>query len=211
MATSLVPYTSPYTSPYSRSPRRARTKQGYLDTADTMAGNAEAAGDTANDAFLTRATQFDPTAAYQRYARGAWGSISDALGDQLRNLRDQSVGAGRLDTGFYDEDTGKIYKTATDQLSRALASGALQATGQDLQNTSLLGQYAGSTLDRAGDLNTALFDEKQAEENARKKRSGGIGSAIGSLIGGVAGTFLGPIGGGLGAKVGGAIGGAIGS
>ncbi len=171
-------------------------------------------GRRASDAYLDRATNFDASGALKEYARGAWGSISEALGQQLRDLSGRAVGAGRFDSGFYDEDQGYLVNNATRQFSNALSSQAVNALGLQQRNTEGLGSFGSRARENAFDMTAeqrAFEENAYREEQARKRRRrAGIGSAIGTALGAGAGLFLGgPAGVGPGATLGGGLGGAI--
>lgn len=198
--------------------QRAAVPTGY----GTVAG-VQAAGDaqidaergmanTANNAYLDQATHFDASAALDKYATGAYNTISQGLKQSLSDLGGSAVGAGRFDSGFYDEDQGVVINRATGQLNDAIAGQAMSAASLQQQNTAGLGRYG---LEQQGDANDLLAarseqvqnDAREAAERARKRKRG-IGAAIGGLVGGVGGFLAGgPAGAVGGAKAGASIGG----
>src|SRR5688572_13081478 len=87
----------------------ARRKQDSAGAQfQTALGANRNAANTATDAYLDKATNFDAGASFKEFADGAYGSFQTNLGKELRNLAGRSVGAGRLDTGFFDEDQGQV-------------------------------------------------------------------------------------------------------
>lgn len=187
--------------------------EGQIDKAGT---GATASGTAAQDQYLKTAQAFDPTSAIQKYAGAQWDTaINDptqGLKRQLSDLGGKSVGAGRLDTGFYDEDQGDIIKDTMRGYGNSVASTAVRGAEMGQQNNQDLGAYGERQsqlgLDVAGERYSQL-QNNAAEKAARargKKR--GIGSAIGGVLGGVGGFFAGgPAGAMSGAKLGSDIGG----
>jgi hypothetical protein len=175
----------------------------------------EGYGERGTDAYLGAAENFDASGALNQYARGAWGSISEALGTQLQSLRGNAVGAGRFDSGFYDEDQGELVNRATGQFSNAIAQQSMGALAAQQRNTEGLGEFASERSGRALDLTAAQREEEEnafREEQARKRRRrSGIGSAIGGILGAAAGSVLPGIGTVAGARLGGGLGGAVAS
>jgi hypothetical protein len=182
---------------------------GSMQTAAQSQYGTEAGyGSDASSAYLARAKAFDPSAAVQQYAQGAWGSIADGLKRSIADQRGAEVGAGRFDSGFNDEDTQGVYRTATDQLSSALARESVTAAGLQLQNNEGLARFGQSSTQDANDLlaSEREFQANQAEQ--RKKNKSSKGGAIGGALGTAAGAFFGgPVGAGIGGSIGSALGG----
>ncbi len=161
--------------------------------------------------FLRRALAFDPTEALQRFATGAFEEIGELTREQLRELAGEAVGAGRLDTGFFDVDRGDILKAGQRQLANRLAQAALEATGLGLRNLENIGQFGLQQRQTALDLIAGGLDRATAEENLRRQRRAALFGALGSLGGAAIGTFLAPgVGSALGAQLGGTLGSALG-
>lgn len=198
--------------------KRARASQTPASGYGTVAG-VQAAGDNAIDRetnygergtqdYLSRAESFDASKALNKYASGAWSSISTALKDQLATTAGQSVGAGRFDSGFLDEDKGVVINRATDQFSNALAGQSMNAVAMDQRNTESLGAFGSERSGRGEDLLAARSEQVQndAREEAERKRKskagllGGLGTLAGTALGG-------PIGGGIGGAIGSYVGG----
>ncbi len=152
---------------------------------------------------MNKAFDYDPTPAVNRFAQGAWGSISEALGEQLKDLSGKAVGQGRFDSGFYNEDQGTIVRGGMRDFGNAMARTAVDAEGMRLgevrEGRELL-------MSRRGELENNHRED--AERKRRKKR--GIASAIGGALGAAAGSFAGPGGAmkgwGYGSQIGGAFG-----
>lgn len=174
--------------------------------------STSAAGSSANAAYLQQLNSFNAQDSLNKYAQGAWGSISEALDKQLKSLKGSSTAAGRFDSGFFDEDTGVVANNATRQLSDAIAGQSMNALNAQQRNTAAIGAYGEREEGIGLDLATSSFeqeanDQRERDARSRKNRSaiwGGIGTALGAAAGGFLGN---PV---LGGQVGGAIGGAIG-
>ena len=72
---------------------------------------------------------FDPTAAVNQYAQGAWGLTQSGLTDQLRALRQDAAGRHRINTGWFDEDQGRVVRDVTSNFTNQLATKAVDAAG----------------------------------------------------------------------------------
>lgn len=190
--------------------RTANGQSGYGTVAGVQqAGDRQIAAQTeygqdATDTYLNRAQNFDASAALNKYAQGAWGSISNALGQTLREQAGAAVGAGRFDSGYFDEDKGTVINRATSQFSNDIAQQSMAAASLDQRNTEGIGNFANERTEMGNELLAARSEQVQndAREAAERKRR-----SRGGLLGGI-GTAIGY---GLGGPVGGYIGGAIGS
>jgi len=207
MGTSMVPY-----SGYGYTPRtRTITRDEAALAEDNQQGFEQGQGNAATTGYMTRAQNFDASKAVNQYAQGAWGSISSALGQQLNTLKSQAAGAGRLDTGYFDVDQGRLVRSALDDFSNRVSQQAVAATGLDLRNTEDLGNFGQRSTEDANDLLTSRRQEMEnayRESEARKRsRRAGIGSAIGGILGAGAGALFGApqIGYGIGSALGGSV------
>lgn len=186
--------------------------QNQIDTAGRDAGTR---GKSAQDQYLKEAQGFDPTAAIQKYASAQWDTaINDptqGLKRQLTDLKGASVGAGRLDTGFFDADQGDIIKDVTRGYGNSVASTALRGAEMGQQNSQALGSYGerqtGEATDIAGERYSELQNNAADKAERRRAKKRGIGSAIGSVIGAGIGSFGGPQGASVGAGIGSSVGG----
>lgn len=180
------------------------TVSGVQRAGDEQIARQSAYGERATQDYLGAAENFDASKALNKYATGAWGSISTALGNQLDDLSGQAVGAGRFDSGFFDQDKGVVVNRALSQFSNDIAGQSMNAAGLQQRNTESLGSFANDRTTMGNDLLTARSEQVQndAREEAERKRrkKGGLLSGIGTAIGY-----------GLGGPVGGMVGGAIGS
>lgn len=181
--------------------------QGAIATAQGKTAQAAGAyGDQATAEYWNRAKSFDPSAAINRYAQGAWNQTIGGPGgfnDQLTKLRGNQVAGGRLDTGFNDEDTGMLYRSTVNDFGNNLAQTAVQGAGLELQNNRGIADFGSQQQGLNLDLQTARREEliDNAREKAARKRQNkrGIAGAIGGALG-AAGGFL--VGGPAGAVAG---------
>lgn len=196
---------------------RARTArprtQGYGTTAGVQAAGDDqiatqsAYGARGTEDYLNAAENFDASASLNKYAQGAWGNISSALGQTLREQAGQAVGGGRFDSGFYDEDKGTVINRATSQFSNDIAQQSLGAAQLQQRNTESLGAFGSERTGMGNELLAARSeqvqnDEREQAERKRKGRSGlygaigmGLGNlvapGIGGMIGGAIGSYAG--------------------
>ena len=139
---------------------------------------------------LTDLENFDPTAALQQYGQAAYGDFSQQLGQQLSDLKGSAVGAGRLKTGFFDTDTGRLTQTLAGQYQRDLSSQALAASGQKLGATEAAAGIGEEEQNRYLDLLSGQLDRDTAAQNARRQQQGGLLSGLGSLAGTLGGAAI---------------------
>jgi len=152
-----------------------------------------------------RAKSFDPSAAYGTYMEGARSKAADTLGQQLKQLAGQAVGAGRLDTGFYDMDQGDVVRNVWDDYGRTASAAALQTAGMQQQNNFGLLNYGAEARNRYLDLLHGGYDRATAEKAAKDAKKGGFLGGLGKIVGGVVGSVAGPVGSAFGAKLAGSI------
>lgn len=153
--------------------------------------------------YLRRARSYDPQASFERSANAARVGYRKQLQRDLRDEEGAAVGAGRLDTGFYDEDRGEVIRRSDESFNRELAGMALNTEGLRLRNQEGLGQYGQFASNRYLDILTGGLDRAEAEAEARRKRGsflgrlgrGIVGAAGGFVAGGPAGAVAGGISG----------------
>jgi hypothetical protein len=189
-------------------------RPNYSSVGDVQAaGDANIAtqgayGERGTQDYLNAAENFDASASLNKYAQGAWGSISSALNDTLKSQAGQAVGQGRFDSGFYDQDKGVVINRATSQLSNDIAGQSMNALAAQQRNTEGLGQFGTDRTNMSAEMLAARSEQVQndaREEAARKRKNrsgllGGIGTAIGYGLGGPVGGY---IGGAIGSYAGG--------
>lgn len=147
---------------------------------------------------MQKAFDYDPTPAVNRYAQGAWGSISNRIGTQLRDLSGRAVGQGRFDSGFYDEDQGDIMLAGMEEFGNTMARTSMDAERMRLGE---MGEGREMLMSRREELENVSREE---QERKRKKKKG-LWGAIGGALGAGAGAFFGQPG--IGYRIGSALGG----
>ena len=115
---------------------------------------------------LERSLAFDPSQAVDEFGRGFLADASENLGNQFEDLVGGSVGAGRLRTGFFQEDAGRLFKDFNRRVAVAVAQQSLEASRQSLQNIQGLQRSGNELLGQQIDLLGGAFDRATAEENA---------------------------------------------
>jgi hypothetical protein len=157
-----------------------------------------------------RFKNFDANAGFESAVRGATGRAKRTFDLSLEGLKGSAVRNGRLNTGFFDEDAGRLYEQTQDNLNNTIGQYALQTQGQQLQaNQAYLG--AGQNQQQQYyDLLSGGLDRETAEGNARKARKASLLGGLASLAGTAIGAFAGgPPGAALGGRFGRSVGGAI--
>lgn len=160
-------------------------------------------GQSLEDAFVTGMTGFDPYASYREATQGAFGDFRRQFTDQLRALRGQQVGMGRINTGFATADEDRLFTELGSRLLDTLSQGAMQAGQQRLQQLGQMGDYAsqqrGLAMEGAfGDWATR-YQQRAADQASKRSMWGNI---IGAGLGLVGTALGGPIGSALGGWVG---------
>lgn len=141
----------------------------------------------ANSQYMTANAGFNPEQAFKTYASGAEGDFNTQLSSSLRDLSGKAVGAGRFDSGFYDEDQGQVVRNVAGDFNNKIAQGALTASGQRLSQIGQEGQYALGEQGLYGDMLSGQLDRETAAANAKKQQR----SSFWSGLFGVGGAALG--------------------
>lgn len=156
---------------------------------------------------MDRFKNFDASAGFDTAVRGATDNARRAFGDDIEGLKGSSVRNGRLNTGFFDEDAGRMYERSNANLNNTISQYAMASQGQQMDANS---RYLGAQQNQQNqylDLLSGGIDRETAEENARKQRRASMMSGMMSLAGTAIGAFGGPAGAAIGGKVGGMLGG----
>lgn len=98
---------------------------------------------------------FDAGAAVKEYATGAWQGAQMDLKDLLGEQEAASQRGGRLNSGFFDRDRGRVITDVGNRFSQALAAQAVQAAGI---TANAKGQSAQLRLSRASDADRNILD-----------------------------------------------------
>jgi hypothetical protein len=154
-------------------------------------------GGTATRAALQGQLDFDPSQAVTDFGSGFLDEAREGLGQDFERLVGGSVGRGRLRTGFFQQDAGRLFQDFNRRVSNAIAQQSLEASRQRLANLQGLGAFGTNILDQQGTLLAGAADLAQGAENAEPgnpfARIGGaiLGGAAGFAIGGPPGAFAG--------------------
>lgn len=81
---------------------------------------------------LSALDNFDADAAFERYATGANNRFMSSLQSGLDNLRNSAAGGNRLNTGFFDLDSGKLGRDLRQDAANDISAAALQTNQQNL-------------------------------------------------------------------------------
>ena len=175
---------------------------------DRLTGDLESQASRATEAGLQGALDFDPSQAVTRFGQGFLDEAGEALGQQFEGLVGGAVGAGRLRTGFFQRDAGRLFQDFNRRVSNAIALQSLEASRQSLVNIQGLNQTGGLIRSQQIDVLGGALDRATAEENANQ--GGGFGGFLKSAVGaglGIAGAaFLGPLGAAAGTALAGRLG-----
>lgn len=164
----------------------------------------EREGQAAEEA-RTKLGQYDPMEYAKTAAKGTYDLLARDARRDLFDLRSSQVGTGRTRTGFGYQDQDRLWEGFMDRVGQNIASNAMTASGQRLNQLGL--EY--SSVDRYGDFLGAGYDVEMDKYNEEKKKKKGLWGTLGMIAGGALGfTPLGvPFGGPLGtAALGGSIG-----
>lgn len=172
---------------------------------------AGARGAEAEDEYYRRATSFDPHASVRDVATGTIGEIMPEIRRQIERARGQMVGAGRLRTGYGEEDEDEVWNRGMSEINNRVLQASQYATGLEAQNIAGIGEHGARQSGRYLSLLSEERDREMAERDAARQRKASRWGALGGIIGGVAGTVLGPAGTAIGTRLGNAIGSRIGN
>ena len=177
---------------FSTDQRRGRSVRQF----DRLTGDLERQASTATEAGLQGALDFDPSQAVTRFGQGFLDEAKEGLGQEFESLVGGSVGAGRLRTGFFQRDAGRLFQDFNRRVSNAIALQSLEASRQSLVNIQGLNQTGGLIRSQQIDVLGGALDRATAEDNANQ--GGGFGGflkgALGAGLGIAGGAFLGPLG-----------------
>ena len=100
-------------------------------------------------------SSFDAGAAVKEYAGGAWNGMQMDLKNLLGEQDAASQRGGRLNSGFWDRDRGRVITDATNRFSQALAQQAVNAAGITADTRKASAQMR---LSRASDADRNILD-----------------------------------------------------
>lgn len=120
--------------------------------------------------------------AFYNYANAGANILQTKMKDTHRGLTDNAAGRGRLNTGFFDEDTGNLWRQLSGEATDQMNSRALDAARLDMepamQNARLRTQVSEGNADRdlqgqryGQDDRQFLMDFTSGREDARGSRA----------------------------------------
>jgi hypothetical protein len=167
---------------FSSDEQQARQQERF----NRLSQETDVSGERTRRAGLERSLAFDPSQAVSEFGRGFLADASENLGNQFEDLVGGSVGSGRLRTGFFQEDAGRLFQDFNRRVSTAIAQQSLEASRQSLANIQGLQRTGTDLLGQQIDLLGGAFDRATAEENAS---GGGFFSKLAGAAGFVGGLF----------------------
>lgn len=163
------------------------SEQRNIGTSQQALEQQRRLGGQAQSEFFQRSLGFDAQAGAEEATRGIVGSLSKDLQRNLEFAKGQAVGSGRLQTGFFDVDRGRLFEDFNSRVADAIARNALQAQSLNLQNIGQIGSFGEATQNRFVNLLGGSLDRATAERNAQRGRGG----LFGKILGGIAGVGVG--------------------
>lgn len=119
---------------------------------------------------------FDPTEYGTTFARGAYGDFQAQLGDELTNLTNRSVGAGRLRTGFFDQDQGGVVMRLGSDFNNRIAQASTVFSGQRLDALRSGAQLREGAVSRIADL--SYNRARDLDESNFRTRNTALGASM---------------------------------
>lgn len=179
---------------FSTDEQKARQRAQF----NRLSTETERQGSRTRSEALSRSLAFDPSQAVSDFGSGFLDEAREGLGEDFEDLVGSSVGRGRLRTGFFQQDAGRLFQDFNRRVSNAIAQQSLEASRQNLQNIQGLQRTGSDLLGQQVDLLGGAFDRATAEENA----GGGFLRGLATVAGGVGGFLIGgPPGAAAGASV----------
>ncbi len=174
-------------------------KRRQQERFNRLSRETDVSGERTRREGLERSLAFDPSEAVSQFGTGFLDEAREGLEQDFGSLVGGAVGSGRLRTGFFQRDAGRLFQDFNRRVSNAIAQQSLEASRQNLQNIQGLQRTGADLLGQQVDLLGGAFDRATAEENAS---GGGFFRTLATIAGGAAGSFLGPLGTAAGAKLG---------
>lgn len=144
---------------------------GFQDdgTNESMQRGASRSSTSLLDSYSKRAMGFDPMKALTGYAQGAMASTQANMNDELTALKGSAVGAGRLDTGFFDQDSGDVVRRNMADFNSKIAQQSMNAAGLEEQNNEDIGRMGEQQRTDYYDLVTGQRDYRTGKQNAKRQ------------------------------------------
>ena len=164
----------------------------------SLSAETDVSGRRSRAAGLQGALDFDPSEAVTQFGQGFVAEATENLEQNVQRIAGESVGRGRLKTGFFQRDAGRLFEDFNRRVSTAIAQQSLEASRLSLANIQGLQRTGADLLGQQIDLLGGAFDRQTAEENA----GGGFWKGLATVAGGVGGFLIGgPPGAAAGASV----------
>lgn len=171
---------------------------GLVNTTMGEIDRTRSRGNEAENEFFSRSLNFDAREGAAETARGIGADLSMDLNRNLERARGTAVGMGRLETGFFDQDRGRLFEDFNARLANAIAQQSLQAESLNLQNNQSIGAFGQNVSNRFVNLLGGATQAGVEEQSAQNQRGG----LFGRLLGGAAGMVLPGIGNEIGRYLG---------
>lgn len=132
---------------------------------------------------VTDLATYDPTAALQQYGAAAGSQFNTALNQNLKSLQGRAASAGRLKTGFYDQDVGRLTTNLAQQYQTDLAGEALGAAQLKANTLGTAAGYAEDEQNRYLDVLSGQLDREQARKNQVAQQQSSVWGTAGEVAG----------------------------
>jgi len=167
---------------------------GLIDTTMGEIDRTRTRGQEAENEFYQRSLRFDAREGAAETARGIGADMSIDLNRNLEIARGQAAGSGRLETGFFDQDRGRLFEDFNVRLANAIAQQSLQAESLNLRNQEGIGAFGTNISNRFVNLLGGATQAGVQEQSAENQRGG----LFGKILGGIGGLVLPGIGSAVG-------------
>jgi len=158
------PYDKEFQTAVDQAKGRRNTLEGNYDASMGQAtqGYQDVAGFTPGS--------YDAGAAYKEYAGGVMSDFNRTLGESVRKMKESGAGAGRLDTGMWEQDTGDVMTEAARGASSDLARQAISAAGiTSASKTNADQMRLGALSTAAGGYGSLANNQLAASEGASNR------------------------------------------
>lgn len=160
---------------------------------DRMTADEVGRGRRLSSAYEEGAIGYDPQESINTSAQAAWEGIREQMGEEMESLFGHQVGAGRLDTGYGDQDRKRTVRHFGDRLNREIARNSMVGEELRAQNIRDLGRAGDVATDRGMEAVYGQYaTERQAREQeaaSKRKMWGNLGGTAISAVGRVLANY----------------------